>query len=82
MLVEPTQQNDAEAQRDKVRENRVRRALQRQGYVLVKSRARDPRALGYGQFLIADQQNNIVAGGHGPSGFDLTIDDVERWAKS
>ena len=36
-------ENDA-----KVRENRIRRMAERQGYKLEKSRIRDPRAIGYG----------------------------------
>ncbi len=48
----------------KVQENRVRRALHRQGYSLVKCRARDPRVIGFGQYFITDRRTNtIVAGG-------------------
>jgi hypothetical protein len=75
----------AEAEDDrpyKAQENRVRRALQRQGYALAKCRRRDPRAIGFGQYFIADQTNTVVAGGHiTQGGFDLTLDDAERWAR-
>ena len=65
----------------KVQENRVRRALHRQGYSLVKCRARDPRAIGFGQYFITDRRtNSVVAGGATQGGFDLTLDDAERWA--
>jgi hypothetical protein len=65
----------------KVQENRVRRALHRQGYSLVKCRARDPRAIGFGQYFITDRRtNSVIAGGATQGGFDLTLDDAERWA--
>jgi hypothetical protein len=56
---------------EKVRENRLRRAVTRQGHRLVKIRRRDPRAIDYGKFLI------IPPGGaeRGP----LTIEQVEAW---
>lgn len=45
----------------KVLENRLRRAAARQGLRLVKSRARDPRAVGYGTFMLVDVQTTGVA---------------------
>lgn len=36
---------------DKARENRARRAAERQGFTLVKSRVRDPLATGYGWYI-------------------------------
>jgi hypothetical protein len=36
----------------KVQENRVRRAAERQGLALRKSRRRDPRALDYGEYWL------------------------------
>lgn len=46
---------------DKVRENRLRRAAERQGKLLVKSRRRDLRALDYGLYvLVADTADNRV----------------------
>jgi hypothetical protein len=39
---------------EKVHENRVRRQAERQGYVLKKSRRRDPFALEYGKYLLYD----------------------------
>lgn len=38
----------------KVRENRVRNAARRQGLTLTRNRARDPQALGYGTYRLAD----------------------------
>lgn len=67
-------------QSEKVRENRLRRAAQRQGLILIKSRRRDPRALDYGKYnLIAD-----TAGNRAPDAqarrepCELSLDDVER----
>jgi hypothetical protein len=39
---------------DKVCENRLRRVAERRGYVLVKCRRRDPRALGHGRYALVD----------------------------
>lgn len=61
-----------------VRENRLRRAAERQGFRLVKSRRRDPRALDYGRFMIVDRDNRAVAGELN-TGRGLTIDQVESF---
>jgi hypothetical protein len=58
---------------DKVRENRARRAVARQGYRLVKIRRRDPRAIDYGKFLLIPPRGNRK----GP----LTIEQVETWVE-
>jgi hypothetical protein len=36
---------------DKAHENRIRRAAERQGFALSKSRVRDPLALAYGWYI-------------------------------
>jgi len=71
---------------ERVRENRLRRALERQGFRLLKSRARDPRALTYGGYQIIDPESGgCVAGwsegGKGP-GYTFDLDDVEAWTKA
>jgi hypothetical protein len=63
----------------KVRENRLRAAAERQGYQLVKSRRRDPRAVGFGGWMIVDPRSNAVEAGGMGDGFQMTIDDVEEW---
>jgi hypothetical protein len=65
----------------KVRENRLRRKLGRMGYVLTKSRARDPDALTYGGYQIVDGQSGaLVAGwGNAERGYALDLDDAEAW---
>ena len=65
---------------EKVRENRLRRMAERQGLALHKSPRRDPRAIDYGLWNISDPRSRrVVAGGHAGTGFDMTIDDVERY---
>lgn len=67
---------------DKVRENRLRRAAQRQGLTIVKSRRRDPRATDYGVYYIAEV---TAPGGHWRSREMLTpeqgfsLDEVEAF---
>jgi hypothetical protein len=51
---------------EKVFEIRLRRAAERQGLRLVKSRRRDPRALDYGTYTLADLgSGQTVAGPFG-----------------
>jgi hypothetical protein len=60
---------------EKARENRLRRAAVRQGYRLVKSRRRDPRALDYGVYWIVNE-SNVIEAGHNQG---LNLDEVEAW---
>jgi hypothetical protein len=64
---------------EKVRENRLRAAAERQGYRLVKSRRRDPRATDYGGYMIVDLHHNYAEAAGMGDGFQMTIDDVEKW---
>jgi hypothetical protein len=43
---------------EKVKENRLRRAADRQGLRLVKSRSRDPNAMDFGLYALIDIQTN------------------------
>jgi hypothetical protein len=63
---------------EKVRENRLRRAVARQGFQLMKSRRRDPRAYDYGTYMVIDQ-NNAAIQAYGPNSELMTLDDVEKW---
>jgi len=63
---------------DKVRENRMRRIAKRRGYVLTRCRYRDPRAIGYGGYILADIQNRAVLG-TSPHEYSATLDDVEEF---
>jgi len=64
---------------EKVRENRLRAAAERQGLKLSKSRSRDPRAIGYGCWLIVDANNRVVAGVGGTGRPEMDLDQVERY---
>lgn len=61
----------------KVRENRLRRAADRQGLRLQRSRRRDPRALGYGTYRLTDARTGSVVAAGSESGYGLTLDQVE-----
>jgi hypothetical protein len=64
-------------QAEKVRENRLRRMAERQGFRLEKSRRRDPRALDYGTWTIVEPHTNtLVAGGRYGT---MDLDAVEAW---
>lgn len=60
----------------KVRENRLRRAADRQGLRLEKCGRRDPRALGYGTYRLTNA-DGVVTASTGPSGYGLTLDQIE-----
>ena len=60
---------------DKSRENRARRIAERRGFRLEKSRRRDPRSVGYGQYQLIDASTgaNVSLGGEW-----LKLGDVEN----
>ena len=60
--------------RDKVRENRLRRMAERQGVRLVKSRRRDSRAVGFGMYQLDDGTAPLTV----DAMYRLTMDEVER----
>ncbi len=66
---------------EKVLENRLRRKLQRMGYCLMKSRARDPHDLTFGGYQVVDIRSNGLAAGHGNAGrgYALSLDGVQDW---
>ena len=66
---------------EKVRENRLRRMLARQGYQLSRTRRRDPRALDYGTYTVTGQDGAVVLGPCA-RGRARTLDDIEQWAVS
>lgn len=67
--------------KEKVMENRLRRMLERRGYRLMRSRARDPRDLTFGGYQIVDVQTGGVVAGYGNAnrGYSLDLDEVEAW---
>jgi hypothetical protein len=69
------------SQETKVKENRLRRAADRQGYRLVKSRSRDENAIDYGLYALIDVQ---TGGAVNPAiaqrwVCSWTLEDVEQW---
>jgi len=68
----------------KVRENRLRRAADRQGLRLAKSRSRDPNAIDYGLYALIDIQTNAAVNPAiaGRWVCSWTLDDVEEYLKS
>ena len=59
--------------KEKSREIRLRRMLDRQGYTLSKSRRRDTLALDYGLYVISNKDGEDVFDADG-------LDDIEKWA--
>jgi len=55
---------------DKARENRARRAAERQGFTLRKSRTRDPLATGYGWHILRGRRQVAHL---------RDLPDVEQW---
>ncbi len=66
---------------EKVRENKLRRMAARQGYMLQRSKRRDPDALDYGLYWLVDISTNfVVFGGPGVTGGPTAdLDDIEEW---
>ena len=64
-----------------VREDRLRRKLDRMGYKLMKSRARDPDDITYGGYQIINLEHGGVDAGYGNAnrGFAFDLDQVEEW---
>ena len=62
----------------KVRENRLRRMAERQGFRLVKSRRRDPRAVGFGRYRVETRDGIEATRFASPMGWGLTLDEVEK----
>lgn len=61
----------------KVRENKVRRAAERRGWTLEKSKRRDPNALEYGRYILTNEKQEPVLGVF-PMPFSASLDDVEK----
>jgi hypothetical protein len=63
----------------KVYENQCRRAADRQGFQLVKSRSRDPRALDYGRYMLVDVASGVAEAGELGSSAALTLTEVAEF---
>ena len=64
---------------DKAHENRARRAAERQGLTLSRSRRRDPRSLGFGTYGLRDAATGAVVLGDDRTGYGHDLDAVERY---
>ncbi|MGB4779794.1 hypothetical protein [Microbacterium sp.] len=64
---------------DKVRENAVRRAAERQGLTLSRSRRRDPRSLGYGTYGLRDAETGTFVLADERTGYGFTLDQIEAY---
>lgn len=65
---------------EKARENRLRRMADRQGLRLVKARSRDPQAIDYGCYALADIETSGIVFGVGAIGrFDASLDEIEDY---
>ena len=64
---------------DKTRETRLRRMAERQGLRLERSRRRDPRAIGYGTYRLADPNGNVAVAADRLSGYGMDLDTIETW---
>lgn len=65
----------------KVQENRVRRMADRQGYRLMRSRARDPRDLTYGGYQLINLESGGCDFGWGNAGrgYAASLEDIEAY---
>lgn len=63
----------------KLKKNRLRRALRREGLSLVKSRTRNDEAYDYGCYMIVDPYMNAVVAGAETGRPGFSLDDVHEW---
>jgi len=56
---------------EQVRQNRLRRAAQRQDLLLARSRRRDPPAGDFGPYLPVDMDTNTLVPGDRETGYEL-----------
>lgn len=62
----------------KTYENRLRRAADRQGLRLEKSRSRDPRATDYNTYMLVDVATNTLSAYGAQSGYGLGLDEIDQ----
>lgn len=72
------QLNAMSATQYKTYENRLRRAADRQGLRLMKSRRRDPRATDYNTYMLVDVATNTLAVWGAQSGYGLGLDEIDE----
>jgi hypothetical protein len=67
---------------DRVYENRLRRMADRQGYRLLKSRARDSRDITYGGYMLVDLESggaSVGGTGNAGRGYSADLAEIETW---
>lgn len=62
---------------DQACESRLRSLARRQGYRVVKSRCREPRASVFGTYGIVDPYNNTWVAYGGGDGYGMTLGEIE-----
>ncbi len=62
---------------DNAREARVRRALRKDGFLVMKSRVSTPNLDNLGGYMVVNARNWVVLG----SRYDLSLEDLEAWVK-
>ena len=63
----------------KMREDRTRRKLRKQGYVLVKNRAYTHLERFQGEYMISNPLNNTWVAGFEGNGFGMSLEEVADW---
>jgi hypothetical protein len=64
---------------ERIRELTLRRVAERRGFKLMRSRRRDPLALGFGLYKLVRAGTDETVLGDGPGGFAATLDEVEAF---
>jgi hypothetical protein len=64
---------------DEAREKRLRKQVQKRGYLLRKFRSRTPGHQSYGKFMIVNPAINGAVAGHEPFPYSLNLDQVDSW---
>ena len=67
---------------DKTREARMRRLATRRGYILRKSRTRNPDAIDYGGYMLVTAERNLSVLGTAPFAFSASLDTVAAFLES
>ena len=65
--------------KERVRERRIRRMAERQGYKLSRSARRDPRALDYGKYSLIDLRTRTRLFADELSNYGATLDQIEAF---
>ena len=67
---------------EKLSESRLRHLAERRGLRIARSRARDPRALDYGRYMLRDVNTRVIVAGATSVGRALwTLDDIEAYLR-